>query len=129
MGWIEAARSSAAGARRWSLVALAVIGLGLAAAPVIFQMFDRAPRGAEMMQAFTPFMTDARLNGFQRHIRDIDAGVREADRAVAASLEGPGAAAHTRFDRRFPGGDVASLDGLRGYVTGLALTDALRSGT
>jgi putative copper export protein len=26
-------------------------------------------------------------------------------------------------------GDVASLDGLRGYVTGLALTDALRSGT
>jgi hypothetical protein len=103
MGWIEAARSSAAGARRWSLVALAVIGLGLAAAPVIFQMFDRAPRGAEMMQAFTPFMTDARLNGFQRHIRDIDAGVREADRAVAASLEGRGAAAHTRFDRRFPG--------------------------
>jgi hypothetical protein len=26
-------------------------------------------------------------------------------------------------------GDIASLDGLRGYVTGLALTDALRSGT
>ena len=25
-----------------------------------------------MMEEFEPFMTDARLNGFQRHIRDID---------------------------------------------------------
>jgi hypothetical protein len=45
---------------------------GLAAAPVIFRMFDRGPQGAAMMQEFAPFMTDGRLNGFQHHIRDID---------------------------------------------------------
>ena len=93
--------AAASGARRWPLVALALIGLGLAAAPLIFGMFDRGPQGAVMMKEFAPFMTDARLNGFQRHIRDIDAGVHEADGPVAAALQGHGAAAHKRFDRRF----------------------------
>jgi hypothetical protein len=97
------ARASAAGAPRRALVALAVAGLALAGAPAAFKMFDRAPQGARMMEDFTPFMTDARLNGFQRHIRDIDAGVRQADGPVAVALEGRGAAAHRRFDRHFPG--------------------------
>jgi hypothetical protein len=64
-------------------------------------MFDRGPKGAQMLDEFRPFMTDARLSGFQRHIRDIDAGVREADGTLAAALEGRGAAGHRRFDRRF----------------------------
>ena len=99
----DGARSSSAGAQRAALLALAVIGLGLIAAPVVFKMFDRGPKGAQMMVEFKPFMTDARLNGFQRHIRDIDAGVREAGGPVAVALEGRGAAAHRRFERRFPG--------------------------
>jgi hypothetical protein len=104
MGGIQdGQRSSAAGARRRALVVLAVIGLALAAAPLIFKMFDRGPQGARMMEEFKPFMTDARLNGFQRHIRNIDAGVREAGGPVAVELEGHGAAAHARFQRRFPG--------------------------
>ncbi len=89
-------------ANRWALTAIAVIGLGLALAPVAFQMFERGPKGAEMMAEFKPFMTDARLNGFQRHIRNIDAGVREANGPVAVALEGRGAAAHRRFDARYP---------------------------
>jgi hypothetical protein len=97
------ARSSSAGAQRRALVVLAVIGLGLAGAPVLFKMFDRGPQGAQMMEEFQPFMSDARLSGFQRHIREIDAAVREADGPVAGKLEGRGAAAHRRFDRRFPG--------------------------
>jgi len=97
------ARSSAAGARRTVLIVLAALGLGLAVAPVAFRMFDRGPQGAQMMEEFKPFMTDARLDGFQRHIRDIGAGVREADGPVAVALEGRGAPAHRRFERRFPG--------------------------
>jgi hypothetical protein len=99
----DGARSSAAGAQRAALLALAVIGLGLIAAPFAFKMFDRGPQGAQMMAEFKPFMTDARLNGFQRHIRNIDAGVREGGGPVAIALEGRGAAAHRRFERRFPG--------------------------
>jgi hypothetical protein len=93
----------ATGIGRRALVALALIGVALAAAPLAFGMFDRGPQGAQMMAEFEPFMTDARLSGFQRHIADIEAGVRESDGAVARTLEGSGAAAHERFDERFAG--------------------------
>ncbi|MEA2139283.1 MAG: hypothetical protein QOG56_2433 [Solirubrobacteraceae bacterium] len=100
----DRARSGApaSGVDRRSLVALALIGLALAAAPLIFGMFEKGPKGTEMLEEFKPFMTDERLGAFQRHIRNIDAGVREADAAAAAVLEGTGAAAHARFERRFP---------------------------
>lgn len=88
--------------KRALLVALALLGIGLVAAPAIFQMFDRAPLGAEMIDEFAPYMTEARLDGYQRHIADIEAGVREGDTKIAAALEGSGAAANARFERRFP---------------------------
>jgi hypothetical protein len=94
---------SPAVARRRALIALAVIGIGLALAPVGFRMFERGPKGAQMMDEFKPFMTDARLSGFQRDIRDIDAAVHQTNGRVVARLEGHGAAAHKRFDARFPG--------------------------
>ncbi|MEY2505331.1 MAG: hypothetical protein QOG27_1611 [Verrucomicrobiota bacterium] len=91
------------GVGRRALVALALIGAALAIAPLAFGMFDRGPKGAQLMAEFKPFMTDARLSGFQRHIADIDAAVRETAGPVARRLEGRGAAAHERFDRRFTG--------------------------
>jgi hypothetical protein len=104
MGVIDArSTGAAAGMGRRALVALALIGIALAAAPLAFGMFDRGPKGAQMMVEFKPFMTDARLSGFQRHIADIQAGVRESDGSVARALEGSGPAAHARYDRRFPG--------------------------
>lgn len=101
IGRDPASRATSRAPRR-ALVAFALIGIGLALAPVAFGMFERGPKGAVMMEEFAPFMTDARLDGFQRHIRDIDAGVREADGAVAVALEGRGAQAHRRFEERFP---------------------------
>ena len=77
----QPARGGASGAGRRALVALALLGVCLAAAPLAFGMFDRGPKGAVMMAEFEPFMTDARLSGFQRHIADIEAGVRETRRA------------------------------------------------
>ena len=70
--------------------ALAAIAVGLIAAPFAFQMFDRAPKGAEMIDAFAPYMTDQRLDGYARHIADIDAGVKEG---------APFAADHPTFAR------------------------------
>jgi hypothetical protein len=95
------ARASGTRVRRGALVALLVIGIGLALAPVAFKMFDRAPKGAQMMADFKPYMTDARLSGFQRHIRNIDAAVHQTNGRVVVALEGHGPAAHTRFDKRF----------------------------
>ena len=79
---------AATGVSRRALVALALIGVCLAAAPLAFGMFDRGPKGAEMMAEFEPFMTDARLSGFQRHIADIEAGVRETDAPSSARWRG-----------------------------------------
>jgi hypothetical protein len=100
---VRGSSSAASGAGRRALVVLLLLGIALAAAPLAFQMFDRAPKGAEMMDEFKPFMTDARLNGFQGHIRNINAGVVETNGPVAVAFEGHGRAAHARFDKRFPG--------------------------
>jgi hypothetical protein len=65
-----AARKAAvatAGGRQGLMVAVLVIGVGLLAAPFIFQMLaldNRAPRGGEMIDQFRPYMTDARITKF-----------------------------------------------------------------
>ena len=67
-----------------TLVALALLGLGLVLAPALFGMFHRAPLGAEMMRDFDPLMTQTRLAGFQADIAEIDAAVQELDPIVRA---------------------------------------------
>lgn len=61
------ARSKALAARRRPMVAVLVIGLGLLAAPFIFQMMaldNRAPAGGEMIDQFRPYMSEARITKF-----------------------------------------------------------------
>lgn len=89
--------------RRRIFLAIGLIGLGLIAAPAVFQMFDRAPKGAQMIAEFEPYMTTQRLDRYQLEVRQIDEGVREADTAVARALAGPGESAHRRFEARYPG--------------------------
>jgi hypothetical protein len=72
------------------LVALVVLGLGVAAAPLIFSMFDRAPKGADMIDEFRPFMTDAQIHEFRGFLSEMGAAAaeskREIDPAAAARL-------------------------------------------
>ena len=93
-----------AGPKPWALAVLALLGVALIVMPFAFNMFSRAPKGAAMLKDFKPFMTTARLNGFQEDIRQINAGVLKADSGVAKFLAGssdPGkAAAH--FDTAYP---------------------------
>ena len=87
---------------RWAIGALAVLGLALVAMPVAFQMFDRAPKGARMIAGFRPYMTAARLGGYQTELRQIDAGVKEGETTVAARLSGsPASGAQKRFVASF----------------------------
>ena len=99
---MSATNAGLRGARRSLVVALAVIGVGLIAAPAVFKMFDRAPKGATMMTGFKPYMKHPRLDGYQRELQQIDAGVREGNTLVAARLAGPTTADHRRFEARFP---------------------------
>jgi hypothetical protein len=111
---------------RWAVVAAAVVGLGLVAAPFAFGMFDRAPKGAVMIGGFKPYMTTARLNGYQRELRQINAGVHQTDTGVAAYLDTAGAdpggfdAAHpgfAAFDKQWPTID-STMTGLMDEVQG-----------
>ena len=67
-------------------MALLVLGIGLIAAPAIFQMFDRAPKGKTMITSFKPYMTEAQITGFQHDMRTIDAAVRESKGQLRTSL-------------------------------------------
>lgn len=83
--------------KRWALIGLAVLGIALIAAPFVFAMFSRAPRGAQMITSFAPYMTDGRLDGFQNDLHYIDAGVRDGRMALGALRRGG------RGTNRFPG--------------------------
>ncbi|MDP2710594.1 MAG: hypothetical protein Q8O56_05195 [Solirubrobacteraceae bacterium] len=78
--------------RPWrEIAAVLVVGLALVAAPLAFSMFERAPKGAAMIDGFAPYMTDERLATYERHVADLDAGIRQSETAIAALLGGPGA--------------------------------------
>jgi hypothetical protein len=88
---------------RW-LAVLALLGAALIIMPFAFTMFSRAPKGAAMLKEFRPFMTTARLDGFQEDIRQINAGVHEANNGVAKFLtaSSDSGTARARFDATYP---------------------------
>src|SRR5580658_8688905 len=106
MGETQRLHGATGPARRWALAVVAVLGLGLAVAPIAFGMFSKAPKGAAMMAEFKPYMTAARLDGYQRDFAQMNAGVRQADTSVAAYLNASSGHAAT-FDQRFA--DFASF--------------------
>lgn len=68
--------------RRWHLLVVAALGLGLALAPVAFRMFDRTPAGGDMIADFEPYMTSEKLTAFRAQLAVIDAAQREAAAAL-----------------------------------------------
>ena len=87
--------------RRNALVPLIVLGVGLALAPVAFQMFSRAPKGAVMLDDFKPFMTERRLGRFESYMPEIDAAVRETDTKLQPYLAEHAGIDRGQFDTRF----------------------------
>lgn len=83
------------------LVAIATIGLGLVAAPFIFQMWSRAPKGAVMLDEFRPFMTQERIDGFQGYMDEIQAAVDETSDSITPYLEEQAGLDPAQFDAEF----------------------------
>lgn len=61
------------GSRRLLLV-LAALGIAVVLAPAMFQMFTRAPKGAEMIDDFRPMMVRRRVQDVQGYFITIGAG-------------------------------------------------------
>lgn len=100
--------------QRWAATAALVVGIGLAAAPVAFQMFSRAPLGGTMIDDFRPYMTPEKIGTFRAYMADIDAASTEAaDLRTAMVADGPLAA--DEYDATYGGvktltNDWATID-------------------
>jgi hypothetical protein len=91
---------------RGSLVpaAVAITGALLVAVPFATHLWERAPRGEALISAYAPYMKPERVAGYQRDLRQLDAGVREATSKGPKALypdRGP-VAARAAFDRHGP---------------------------
>lgn len=97
-------------ARRASIVLILALGLGLAAAPVAFQMFSRAPDGGRMIEDFRPYMTTAKIDEFRGYLDEIDAATTEISAHVAADPATPRPALIT-LERDWPtiNGDMGDM--------------------
>src|SRR5690606_22835416 len=67
-----------------ALQGVVAIGVGLAVAPLAFQMFSRAPGGGEMIDDFAPYMREAKIDSFRTDLDTIDAAHVETAALLAA---------------------------------------------
>jgi hypothetical protein len=91
-------------ALRWVLV---VLGLGLIAAPLIFQMFQRAPAGGRMMTAFENIETTQNVQQIQGYFGTMAVGQGAIRLEIVPALTASGLS-RAQIATKFP--DVAALD-------------------
>ncbi len=89
---------------RWALV---ILGVGLVAAPGIFQMFERAPKGGQMMTAFKTIETTSNVEQIQGYFATMAVGQGAIRLEIVPSLEHAGLTS-AQITSEFPA--VATLD-------------------
>lgn len=72
------------------IVVALVVGVGLIVAPFVFQMFERAPLGGEMIDEFEPYMTVEEVELFRGYLAEIDAANTEAAESLLPELVAAG---------------------------------------
>lgn len=100
-----------------ALVVALVVGLGLVAAPAIFQMFSRAPSGGQMIDEFEPYMSERVIGGFSDDLALIDRALADAAPAVEQLPDDVRSTYFTQLASEWPGvyddmgGMLATMDG------------------
>lgn len=105
------------GNRRRVLIASAVLGAGLIAAPAVFQMFSRAPSGGQMIDEFTPYMTSEVIDGFADDLALIDRAVADVAPAVADLSAEPTSGVRTTYFGQLADEWPAIYDDMGGMLT------------
>lgn len=88
---------------RGVLFAIVFLGVGLIAAPGIFQMFTRAPLGKQMIDEFRPFMTESKIESFENYLVEIGAAADEADGELRSFLREQATVSDAEFRSTFAG--------------------------
>src|SRR5207248_8632345 len=81
---------------------LVALGVGVLAAPAMFQMFSRAPGGATMIDDFRPLMTEAKVTKVQGYFLTIGAGEGQLRTEVVPSRPPGSLPAVERFSKDWP---------------------------
>jgi hypothetical protein len=89
---------------RWVLIAL---GVGLVAAPAVFQMFGRAPKGGQMMSAFKSIETTNNVEQIQGYFGEMAVGQGTIRLQIIPGLTKTGLTP-SQIDTQFPA--VVALD-------------------
>ncbi len=88
-------------------IALVALGVGLCLAPVAFQMFTRAPKGADMVSAFTDIETRPNVEKIQGYFGSIAVGQGAVRLELVPALRKAGLS-EREIEQRF--GAVVALD-------------------
>jgi hypothetical protein len=84
--------------RNLPVVAALIVGIGMIVAPFVFQMFDRAPLGGEMIDDFEPYMTIEQVDRFRGYLEEIDAANTESADSLRDALVTSGAVEESQYD-------------------------------
>jgi hypothetical protein len=96
------------GRGRVALPALVVLGIGLVAAPLVFQMFQRAPKGGEMIDEFESIMTRRRVQTIQGYFASMSVGQGAIRIDLIPAAQQAGGSTDEEFAGDFPA--VAKLN-------------------
>lgn len=91
-----------AGVRKAPLYLTLIIGVGLIAAPAVFQMFTRAPKGGQMLKEFGPFMTESKVETFRGYLDVIGSANQQTIAEVRPLLRDELKVSDAELDRGFP---------------------------
>jgi hypothetical protein len=95
--------------QRWSATIALVVGIGLALAPAVFQMFSRAPLGGTMIDDFEPYMRQQKIDEFRVYMSDIDAATAEAV-ALRSEMVAAGSLTPDEYDTTYAGVKTLTTD-------------------
>lgn len=84
--------------RNVPIIAALIVGIGMIVAPFVFQMFDRAPLGGDMIDDFEPYMTIEEVEKFRGYLVEIDAANTESVEALRDALVESGAVESSQYD-------------------------------
>ncbi len=84
--------------RNLPIIGALLVGIGMIVAPFVFQMFDRAPLGGDMIDGFEPYMTIEEVEKFRGYLEEIDAANSESTESLHNALVESGAVEASQYD-------------------------------
>ncbi len=96
---------------RGPIMLILALGLALTAAPIVFQMFSRAPEGGQMIADFRLYMHPDKIDEFRGYLDEIELANTEVSQHLESSADQTPRPALTALQREWPtiDGDMGDM--------------------